>query len=109
MANRLEQIRRIKQGIDFARFAAIADVDVSTAAKIMNMQSQLSKVINRMNKTGLTQEEDSAIAFAKKDDIQNASFAMQILSAGGGIIMKTDRIRRAIMTSQLACMKVAIT
>ena len=91
-----------EQGIDFARFAAIADVDVSTAAKIMNMQSQLSKVINRMNKTGLTQEEDSAIAFAKKDDIQNASFAMQILSAGGGIIMKTDRIRRAIMTSQPA-------
>ena len=35
-----------EQGIDFAKFAAIADVDVSTAAKIMNMQSQLSKVIS---------------------------------------------------------------
>ena len=91
-----------EQGIDFAKFAAIADVDVSTAAKIMNMQSQLSKVINRLNKTGLTKEEDAAVAFAKKKDIQNSSWAMQILSAGGGIVMKTDRVRRAIMTSQPA-------
>ena len=88
-------------GITPAQFGAITDVDISTAAKLLNMQSQLSKVMKKLD-GGLTVTTQNAMAKAKQEDIINASWASRILNSMGTGVMKSDRVRRAIMTSQPA-------
>ena len=89
--------------INPAMFGAIADVDVSTGAKLMNMQSQLAKIQNKID-GGASQAASSAADVAKREDILNASWAARVLNAGYDNVKKADRIRRAIMTSQPATM-----
>ena len=89
--------------INAAQFGAIADVDVSTGAKLMNMESQLAKIQNKID-GGASQAANSAADVAKREDILNASWAARVLNAGYDNVKKADRIRRAIMTSQPATM-----
>jgi len=89
--------------INPAQFGAIANVDVSTGAKLMNMESQLSKIQNKID-GGASQAATSAAAVAKREDILNSSWAARVLNAGYDNLKKADRIRRAIMTSQPATM-----
>jgi len=90
-----------EMGITPAQFAAITDVDLSTAGKLLNLQSQLSKVIKKLEGNAGV-EDVTAIGTAKREDIVNASWALRILGHVGTGVQKADRVRRAIMTSQPA-------
>ena len=85
-----------------AQFAAITDTDVSHAGKVLNLKSQLSKVIAKLNRSKGIDVEPNAMATAKREDIINASWAMRMLSHVGSGIHSADRVRRALMTSQPA-------
>ena len=86
-----------------AQFGRIADVDVSTSGKVLNMQSQLSKIQDKIS-GGANKIANDAASVAKREDILNSSWAARVLNAGYGNLKKADRIRRAIMTSQPATM-----
>lgn len=87
-----------EQGITPAKFAAITEVDFSTAGKILNQASQLRKFTDKLQ--GITPEMKAGTAVAKAEDIVNSSWALRVLHTMYDGTKKADRIRRAIMTSQ---------
>tara|TARA_R110000751_G_scaffold78340_5_gene158031 strand:+ start:1979 stop:5473 length:3495 start_codon:yes stop_codon:yes gene_type:complete len=87
-------------GIGVGEFGVIADVDASTAGKILNQYSQLAKVMRLLE--GETPDVKDAVALAKREDIINGSFFLRVVDQMGKGIHKADRVRRAMMTSQPA-------
>lgn len=102
LADSLGKLKGIlaRDDISPSEFGAIVGIDASIAGKILNQHSQLSKVLDKLS--GVTPAMNKAVSDAKADDILNASWSLRVLQGLGTGLKKSDRVRRAIMTSQPA-------